>query len=43
MVLSPEQMDRAMDEHFAYEAADDIEGVLTTPCSPTWRRARSKP
>jgi predicted ester cyclase len=30
MVLSPEQMDRAMDENFAYEAADDIEGVLST-------------
>jgi predicted ester cyclase len=23
-------MDRAMDEHFAYEAADDVEGVLAT-------------
>lgn len=30
MAISPEQMDRAMDEHFAYEASDDVEGVLGT-------------
>ena len=30
MALTPEQMDAKMDEHFAFEARDDIEGVLTT-------------
>lgn len=30
MPLSPEQMDRAIDEHFGFEAADDIDGVLAT-------------
>lgn len=30
MTLSPTMMDRKMDEHFAYEAADDVEGVLRT-------------
>lgn len=30
MALTPEQMDRAMDEHFGYEAADDIDGVVST-------------
>lgn len=30
MPLSPQQMDRKMDEHFGYEAADDIEGVVAT-------------
>ncbi|WP_114954562.1 nuclear transport factor 2 family protein [Sphingosinicella terrae] len=30
MSLSPEQMDRKLDEHFAFEAADDVEGVLAT-------------
>jgi predicted ester cyclase len=28
--LTASEMDRALDEHFAYEASDDIEGVLTT-------------
>ena len=30
MAISREQMDRKMDEHFGFEAADDIEGVLAT-------------
>ncbi len=30
MALSPQQMDRMMDEHFAYEGRDDVEGVLAT-------------
>lgn len=30
MSLTPEQMDRKIDEHFGYEAADDIAGVLAT-------------
>jgi predicted ester cyclase len=30
MALTPQQMDQKMDEHFAYEARDDIEGVLAT-------------
>ena len=30
MTLSPEAMDRKIDEHFAFEAADDVEGVLAT-------------
>ena len=30
MTLSPQQMDRKMDEHFAFEGRDDIEGVLAT-------------
>ncbi|MEW5975673.1 MAG: ester cyclase [Acidobacteriota bacterium] len=30
MVMSPEEMDRAIDEHFGYEAADNVEGVLAT-------------
>jgi predicted ester cyclase len=30
MALTREQMDRKMDEHFAYEANDNIEGVLAT-------------
>lgn len=30
MSLTPAQMDRAIDEHFGYEAADDIDGVLAT-------------
>lgn len=30
MALSPEQMDRMMDEHFAFEGRDDVEGVLAT-------------
>jgi predicted ester cyclase len=30
MPLSPAEMDRKLDAHFAYEAADDVEGVLHT-------------
>ena len=30
MALTRDEMDRAIDEHFGYEAADDIEGVLAT-------------
>jgi uncharacterized protein len=30
MALTKQQMDKAMDEHFAFEACDDIEGVLAT-------------
>lgn len=30
MALSCADMDRKMDEHFGFEAADDVEGVLTT-------------
>ena len=30
MAMTPQQMDRSIDEHFAYEAADDVGGVLAT-------------
>jgi predicted ester cyclase len=30
MALTPSEMDRKMDEHFAFEAGDDVEGVLAT-------------
>ncbi|TVQ50237.1 MAG: ketosteroid isomerase [Gammaproteobacteria bacterium] len=30
MPLTTQQMDQAMDRHFGFEAADDIEGVLST-------------
>ena len=30
MSLTPEQMDARIDEHFAYEKNDDVEGVLAT-------------
>ena len=30
MALSPADMDRKMDEHFAFEARDDVGGVLAT-------------
>lgn len=30
MALTPAQMDVRLDEHFAFEAADDVEGVLAT-------------
>lgn len=29
-MLSPADMDRKMDEHFGYEASDNVEGVLKT-------------
>jgi ketosteroid isomerase-like protein len=28
--MTPAEMDRLIEEHFAYEAADDVEGVLST-------------
>ncbi|MCO5106816.1 MAG: ester cyclase [Burkholderiaceae bacterium] len=30
MPMTPAQMDRKIDEHFRYEASDDVEGVLRT-------------
>lgn len=30
MALTPKEMDRMIDEHFGYEARDDVEGVLST-------------
>jgi predicted ester cyclase len=30
MAMTREQMDRKIDEHFGFEAADDVNGVLTT-------------
>lgn len=30
MALTKEQMDRKIDEHFGFEAADNVEGVLAT-------------
>ena len=30
MSLTPRQMDQKIDEHFGYEARDDVEGVLAT-------------
>lgn len=30
MSLTPTQMDQSIDEHFAYEGNDDVEGVLAT-------------
>jgi len=30
MTLTPAQMDRKIDEHFGFEAADNVEGVLAT-------------
>ena len=30
MALTPQQMDQKMDEHFAFEGRDDVEGVLAT-------------
>ncbi len=30
MPLSPQDMDRKMDEHFHFEASDNVEGVLAT-------------
>lgn len=30
MALTPRQMDEKMDEHFAFEGRDDVEGVLAT-------------
>src|SRR5688572_26864353 len=30
MPLTPDEMDRKVDEHFGYEAADNVDGVLAT-------------
>lgn len=30
MSMTPAEMDRKIDEHFAFEAADDVSGVLST-------------
>src|ERR671912_2897231 len=30
MTLTPRQMDEKIDEHFGFEASDDVEGVLAT-------------
>lgn len=55
MALTPEQMDRKIDEHFAFEANDDVEGVLATltpdvehdivgaPTGPTHGREGARP
>jgi predicted ester cyclase len=53
--MTHEQMDRMMDEHFGYEARDDVEGVLATlsedakhdivgwPHGPTHGRENARP
>ncbi|RYF89894.1 MAG: ketosteroid isomerase [Caulobacteraceae bacterium] len=53
--LTPAQMDARMDEHFAFEAADNVAGVLATlaedvehdiigwPTGPTQGRAGARP
>jgi len=55
MSLTPAQMDRKIDEHFGFEAADDVEGVLATlapnvvhdivgwPAGPTLGRGNARP
>ena len=55
MTVRPEEMDRKIDEHFAFEANDDIEGVLSTlapdavhdivgwPAGPTRGREAARP
>lgn len=55
MPLTPAQMDRKIDEHFRFEAADDIEGVVATlapdavhdivgwPSGPTRGRDNARP
>lgn len=54
MPLTPAQMDRMIDEHFHFEATDDVEGVLSTlapdathdivgyPTGPTLGRDRAR-
>lgn len=54
MTLTPQQMDRMIDEHFGYEASDNIQGVLATlapdavhdivgyPTGPTYGRQGPK-
>ncbi len=55
MTLTPTQMDRKIDEHFGFEAADNVEGVLATlapdavhdivgwPAGPTHGRDNARP
>lgn len=55
MNMTKETMDRMIDEHFGYEAADDVEGVLATlapdaehdivgwPSGPTHGREAARP
>lgn len=55
MAITPEEMDRRMDEHFGFEARDDVEGVLATladdarhdivgwPSGPTLGRGNARP
>jgi uncharacterized protein len=55
MAITPQQMDRKIDEHFGFEAADNIEGVLATlsddaehdivgwPTGPTHGRDGARP
>jgi ketosteroid isomerase-like protein len=55
MTLSPVEMDRKIDEHFAFERHDDVEGVLATltpdvehdvvgwPAGPVRGRAQVRP
>lgn len=55
MALTPHEMDRRIDEHFGFEAADNVEGVLATlapdaehdivgwPSGPTQGREGARP
>ena len=55
MPISPEEMDKKLDEHFRFEANDDVEGVLSTlapdavhdivgwPAGPTHGREAARP
>ena len=55
MAMTPSEMDRKLDEHFGFEARDDVEGVLATlapdvvhdivgwPLGPTHGRDGARP
>lgn len=55
MTLTPSEMDQKIDEHFEFEAKDDVEGVLATldpdaihdivgwPSGPTFGRENARP
>src|SRR5688500_8191172 len=55
MSLTPQEMDRKIDEHFGFEAADNVDGVLATltddaehdivgwPSGPTHGREGARP
>ena len=55
MAMTPIEMDRRLDEHFGFEANDDVDGVLATlapdvehdivgwPSGPTHGRAAARP